>query len=238
MAFHTTRWSLIARAAAPDEAGRRALAELCGDYWPPVYAFYRQSGIGTDDARDLTQALFADLLERGTLGAGGAIDGRFRNFLCGCARHFLANHRDRERAQKRGGGRAPLPIDVDDEELRRAREPVDHLDPARAFDRRWAQSLVEQALLATERHERAAGRGEVFERLRPVLDGDGPDRPWAELAAQWSTSEGALRVAAHRLRARFREQLLALVRDTLGPADGPRDDEAELAELLRALSGG
>lgn len=234
VAFQTTRWSLVARAAKGDEGARLALDELCQLYWPPVYAMYRRDGTSADRARDLTQGLFASLLERDDLQKASPERGRFRAFLRTCARNWLANERDREHAQKRGGGRQPFSIETDDEEQRFLREPVDNLDASAVFERRWAQVVIEQALAQLAADERDAGRGKVFDILRPTLEGDAPAQSWAELADGLHTTEGALRVAVHRLRRRFRARIETQVRDTLGDAAGD-DEGSELSELLSAL---
>ncbi|MCA8973280.1 MAG: hypothetical protein KDC98_01095 [Planctomycetes bacterium] len=242
MAFHTTRWSLIARAGGDDSGAVRALDELCRIYWPAVYAMYRGEGLDAERARDLTQGLFAHLLERRDLGKADRDRGRFRSFLRACARHWLIGEREREHRHKRGGKVATFSLDVDDEERRRAHEPVDRLDPAALFERRWAQAVIEQALQRLEDEELAAGRGRVFARIRSTLAGEAPAGSWAGLAAELGTTEGALRVAAHRLRQRFRQRLAHEVRDTLAlpeaaGEDGCEDDThgAELAALLLAL---
>lgn len=232
MAFHTTRWSLIARAHGDDAVAKKALDDLCCIYWPPVYAMYRGEGMPSEQARDLTQGLFASLLERHDFELADPQKGRFRAFLRTCARNWLANERDRERALKRGGAAKTFSLDAGDEEQRYLAEPHDQLDAAALFERRWAQAVIEQALSQLEQAEKEAGRGHVFASLRPVLEGDAPAGSWAELAAELATTEGALRVAAHRLRQRFRERLEAEVRDTLSDEQGP---DAELAELLAAL---
>jgi RNA polymerase sigma-70 factor (ECF subfamily) len=230
--FRTTRWSLVIRSQRPDPDGTRAFAELCATYWAPVYALYRHSGLQAADAEDLTQGLFAELLERGDLGRARPERGRFRAYLCSCARHFLANQRGRARAAKRGGGRLPLSLDLAGEESRLGLEPADRRDPAACFDRRWAEAVIETAFTALERSEREAGRGAQFDLLRPVLEGETPPAAWAKLAAEHGSSEGALKVAAHRLKQRFQKQLRAAVRDTVDAAEDVGD---ELAELLRAL---
>ena len=227
------------RAGGADAAARRALEELCALYWPPVYALYRRAGLEPESARDLTQSLFADLLGRHDLERVDPQRGSFRAYLRACARHLLANHREAARAQKRGFGVALVSLDVDDEEARLAREPVDGIDAAALFERRWAQAVIESALARLERQERAAGRDALFVALRPGLEAASPSTPYAELARSLGTSEGALKVAAHRLRARFRDALLAEVAETL-PAplagDGAADGSAELRELFLALT--
>jgi RNA polymerase sigma-70 factor (ECF subfamily) len=230
--FPTTRWSLVLRAARDDAAGNAALAELCAAYWPPVHAFYRRLGLGPEAARDLTQGLFADLLERGDLRRGEPGPGSFRSFLRGCARHWLANERERELAQKRGGGRV-FAVDWQ-RETERTHEPASAETAEAAFERRWAETVIGRALAQLELDEQAARRGPQFASLRPVLDGGGPPEPWAAIARQLGTTEGALKVAAHRLKARFRDCLCAEVRQTL--PDGSAEGD-ELRELLQALGG-
>lgn len=232
MAFQTTRWSLIARAKRSDDDARQALDELCQVYWPPVYAMYRGEGVAAEQARDLTQGLFASLLERDDFGKADPERGRFRSFLRTCARNWLLNERDREQARKRGGDAKQFSLDIDEEEQRFLREPATNLDAAAMFERRWAQVVIEQALSRLATEEQAGGRAEVFAILRPTLEGDSLPQPWAELAAELKTTEGALRVAVHRLRKRFRVRIEAEVRDTLGETNGNGD---ELAELLAAL---
>ena len=239
VAFDTTRWSLVLRAGTDDSDGARALDQLCQVYWPPVYALYRSLGSGMDEAQDLTQGLFADLLARGDLANADPARGRFRSFLRACAQNYAANQRDRKRAQKRGGNQPILSIDFGPEETRFRAEPIDRLDPAALFDRRWAQAIIETSLEQLAADEREAGRGPLFELLRSSLDGAVPKTPWVEVAAELGSSEGAVRVAAHRLRERFRERLLSAVRDTLGPGEsgesGEDEDNQELTELLAAL---
>lgn len=227
------------RACGDAEGARRALEELCASYWPPVYALYRREGLAPDSARDLTQSLFAELLGRNELERVDPQKGSFRAYLRACARHLLAHHRDAARAQKRGFGVAIVSLDVDDEEARLAREPVDGLDAAALFERRWAQAVIESALKRLEAEERRAGRAAQFQALRPGLEGVSPPRSYAELAAALGTSEGALKVAAHRLRNRFREALIVEVRETLPAVDTAEpsaDGQRELRELLAALA--
>lgn len=228
----TTRWSLILRARQQDAAGQAALAELCAAYVAPVYAFFRRLGADGDGAADLTQGLFADLLERDSLRSADPQRGRFRAFLKTCARHWWSNERDRAAAGKRGGGRRALAIDREALETWLQDVAVDDLDPEALFERRWAQTVIERALWRLEQDEIAAARQPQFEVLRTILDGSPPPAPWTALADRLHTTEGALRVAAHRLRARFRELLIGEVRDTLPGDDDPGH---ELQELLAAL---
>lgn len=232
MTFQTTRWSLILRARGPEAAGAQALDQLLAAYWQPVYVFYRRLGAAGDEAADLTQGLFADLLARGDLATVTPERGRFRSFLRACARHFWTHERERAAAKKRGGGASLVPIDRDGAEAWLGKELVDHSDADALFERRWAETVLARALWRLEQEELAAGRREQFAALRSGLDGRAPDRPWAELAARLDTTEGALKVAAHRLKARFRACIVGEVRETLADECAPGE---ELHELLSAL---
>ena len=232
MTFQTTRWSLILRASAGDAAGAQALDQLLAAYWQPVYVFYRRLGADRDAAADLTQGLFADLLARGDLATCTPERGRFRSFLRSCARHYHANERERAAAHKRGGGATHVSIDRDAAEAWLGNEPIDADDAEAVFERRWAQTVLERALWQLEQQELAAGRRVQFDALRATLDGTPPPRPWLEFAAELDTTEGALKVAAHRLKTRFRACVVAEVRETLADEAVAGD---ELRELLAAL---
>ncbi|MCA8956050.1 MAG: sigma-70 family RNA polymerase sigma factor [Planctomycetes bacterium] len=223
------------RAGGSDDAARGALEELCATYWPAVYALYRREGLDPEAARDLTQGLLLDLLQREDFGRADPARGRFRSFLRGCARHYLANRREHEGALKRGGGRAIESLDIGTEERIHAPEPVDAMDPDAIFERRWAIAVLDTALAAVQREETECGRGRLFAVLRPILEGESLPQPYAELAAELGTSEGALRVTAHRLRQRFRRRLLEEVGHTL---DRPELLGDELDQLLGALRAG
>src|SRR3954471_13755889 len=198
--FPTTQWSRVISAGGPDAPqAREALAELCNAYWYPLYAYIRRRGHGPERARDLTQDFFARAMEKGLLAEADPARGRFRSFLRTVCAHFLANRRDREQAWKRGGGRAVLPIDAVDAEGRYALELAAGLTPERIFDRSWALTLLGRVLDGLGREYDEAGKAATFETLRGVLAGD-PDVPsYAAVAARLGTSEGAARVAAHRL---------------------------------------
>jgi DNA-directed RNA polymerase specialized sigma24 family protein len=224
--FHTTRWSLVTRAAgAPGEA-RRALDELCEAYWYPLYAYLRRKGETEDDARDLVQGFLADLLERGRLGADPA-RGRFRSYLLGALVHHASNTRRRARADKRGGGRA---LESLDGEARYALEP-DHGETAEAlFERAWALLVIERALARLGEEYGDRGAPGTFEALRGTLAGQAPE--YERVAVALGTSPGAVRVTVHRMRARLRELIRGEVAQTV--ADG-QETEAELGLLLAAL---
>lgn len=238
--FLTTRWSVV-RAAARGEHPtgtdvEAALASLCEGYWYPLYGYVRRQGHGADDARDLTQAFFARLVEKRDLDGAAPELGRFRAYLLAALKHFLANERERGRALKRGGGRAPLSIDAGeaDSRYRFDRAELGHAEtPERAFEREWARAVLDRALEALRADYEARGKRELFEALEGTLGGAAPaDEDRAALAERLGTSEGALNVAAHRLRRAFRERLRSEIAGTL--AD-PADVEDELRALFDAL---
>lgn len=230
--FATTRWSLVAAAGDPSgPAARAALADLCRAYWFPVYAYVRRRGHAHHAAQDLTQAFFARLVEKNDLAAADRTRGRFRSFLLAACQHFLANEHDRATAKKRGGGRHPFPLDFADADGRFGREPATDDTPERAFERRWALELLEQAVTELRREYAESGRGRLFDALKGVLTG-GADAPYAALAADLGLTEGAVKVAAHRLRQRYRDRLREAIARTV--AD-PAEVDDEIRDLFAAL---
>ena len=223
---------MLAAGRGPASRSREALATLCESYWYPVYAFVRRLGHSAADAEDLTQAFFARLLEKDFVGAADPERGRFRSFLLASVKHFLANERDRETALKRGGGAAV--VSLDDAERRYRREPSHGLTPERAFERRWALTLLERTLAALREEQERAGHAERFTRLKCFLTGEGGAPSHAEVAAELGMTEGAVKVAVHRLRRRYRELLRAEIAETI--ADPSAVDD-ELRELFVALGG-
>lgn len=230
--FLTTRWSLVRSAAEGGEAARRSLEELCHAYWYPLYAYLRRRGERRASSEDLVQAFFALLLERGDLAAVDPARGRFRAWLLTALKHFAANERERERAEKRGGGRRLLSIDWDAAEARWAAEPATLRTPEREFDRAWALATLERAAERLREEYERRGKADLFEALRPELTSGSGDRE--ALAARLGLTAGALKVAVHRLRQRFGEALRAEIGETLESAE---EVDAELAELLEALGG-
>jgi RNA polymerase sigma-70 factor (ECF subfamily) len=233
--FPTTHWSLVARAgsvSSPD--AREALEVLCRAYWFPIYAFIRRYGADAEAARDLTQTYFTRLLEKDLLLAADPQKGRFRSFLKTDCTYFLADQRDRERAQKRGGVRAIIRIETLDAEDRYRREMADELTPERQFDRTWALTLLDRVLDQLAAEYADSGRSALFERLQVVLTPDSPLSSYAALAAQLGMTEGAIQVAVHRLRRRYRAILREQIAATL---DDPTDAgvEDEIHALFTAL---
>jgi RNA polymerase sigma-70 factor (ECF subfamily) len=231
--FATTHWSLVLAArdlAAPQ--GREALAGLCRTYWYPLYAFVRRQGYPREQAQDLTQEFFARLLEPGSLQGVDRAKGKFRSFLLASCKHFLANERDRARAAKRGGGRAVLPMDFDAAEARYHREPESNLTPEKLFERRWALALLDQVLARLREESVRAGKGELFETLKLALTGEKTPARHAQLGQALGMSPGAVKVAVHRLRRRYRELLREEIAHTL---DEPAQVEEEIRDLFAAL---
>ena len=234
-AFPTTRISLIM--AARGETGpdaREALSLLCQAYWYPIYAYVRRLGHAQEDAEDLTQGFFTRVLEKHSLRDFDRERGRFRSYLLGALKHFVANARDWDRAVKRGGAVAVLPLDADlgTAEQRYRLEPRTDLTPEKIFERAWAMAVlarVEEQLRAEDTRD---GKGDRFDRLKVFLTGDASEVGYRALASELGTTEGALKVAIHRLRRRFRDLLREEISHTV--ADGTEVGD-ELRHLLTAL---
>ena len=234
--FPTTRWSRILAARDGDSdasEARGALADLCRAYWYPLYAFIRRRGHDPESSRDLTQEFFARLIEADFLAGVDRARGKFRSFLLAACTHFLANRRDFERAAKRGGGRRVLSIDAAEAEGRYGLEPSHRLTPEALFARRWALTVLSQTLDRLRDEHRAAGPAQLarFEALRATLTGDGGRVPHAELAVRLGLTEGAVQVAVHRLRRRYREVLRDLIAATV---DDPSEIDDEIRDLFAA----
>lgn len=230
--FATTHWSLVVAAAdGTSPAAREAMAALCQAYWYPLYVYVRRRAYPPDDAQDLTQEFFCALLEKGCLKAADPHRGRFRSFLLASLNHFLANEKRRQGARKRGGGSPPLSLDLRSGEARYAREPSHSETPEKAYERRWALTLIDHALSAV-RHEYARdGRDAVFDKLKVFLAGE-HHPPYQQLATELGAQEGALKVTVHRLRRRCRDLVRAEVARTVAE---PADVDDELRYLMAAV---
>ena len=227
--FAATRWTLVARARGGDSAAQAAISELCAAYYAPVNAFLRAEGRTEDAARELAHEFFARVLAGGALGGADAARGRFRSYLLGALKHFLADHRDRAHAEKRGGGTTPEPLDTATGAglaLPSAR------DDDSIFDRQWALTLIARALEIVGNELRDAGKSAHFDALKPWLTGENAALSQADAARQLEMSEGAVKVAIHRLRQRFREAVKSEIAQTVR-GDGDVDDE--LRHLLAVL---
>ncbi len=232
--FLTTHWSTVLAAGGTDsEPARAALTELCVAYWVPLYAFARRAGADEHDAADLTQDFFAALIENDVVAAADRERGRFRTFLIAAFRHHCSNARVRAAAQKRGGGRTRVPLDFGEGERRYRLEPVDDVTPERVFERRWALTVLARALAAVEADMRGRGKGPLYAALEPYLAA-GTERPaYAETAARLGLSEGAVKSAIRRVRARYRNALRAEIAHTVPDEDAV---DAEIEHLMAALS--
>jgi RNA polymerase sigma-70 factor (ECF subfamily) len=232
--FATTRWTVVAHAKDQDTPeARQALADLCQAYWYPLYAFLRRRGHSPHEAEDLTQGFFTDLLARDSLKGVDPTKGKFRSFLLAALQNFLANRRDWDRRIKRGGKIPHLSLDFRDAERCYGREPAHEATPERLFDRRWALTLLEHVLERLEREVNRESKGPLFERLKPSLMGESDAASYAQIGAELGMTEGAVRVAAHRLRKRYRALLHEEIARTL--AD-PGDFAQEIKDLFQALS--
>jgi RNA polymerase sigma factor (sigma-70 family) len=233
--FGQTHWSVIRSAMdkqRPADADA-ALESLCRVYWPPLYAYVRRLGESPHDAQDLTQAFFARFLDKDFLAAVDQEKGRFRSFMLAALKHFLSNERAKQRAQKRGGGRAMVSIDFHDAESHTGFEPSQNLTPEVIFQKRWASALLAQALARLRGEYAAAGKEVWFEQLKQTLTEGRGTIAYAELAARLETSEAAVKMAVHRLRQRYREAIRSEIAATVAH---PSQIEDELREVLRALS--
>jgi DNA-directed RNA polymerase specialized sigma24 family protein len=231
--FATTRWSLVLAAGQPTSArSAEALASLCELYWYPVYAFIRRQGYRAEDGADLTQAFFARVLEKNYFHDADPARGRFRAFLCASIRHFLSNERDRARALKRGGNQPPISLDLQTAEGRYQFEPRDDLTPEKLFDRHWALMLLERVLARLRDEHVSAGKADLFDLLNGFLTGDSRTVAYGDVAKTSGMTEGAVKVAVHRLRRRFRDALVQEIAETVSD---PGDIDAEIEYLLKAV---
>jgi RNA polymerase sigma-70 factor (ECF subfamily) len=235
MTFHTTRWTLVRHATGHSIEGRQALSDLCAAYYEPVVAFLRREGRPDDAARDLAHQFFQQLLENPSLDGAVRGLGKFRAYLLGALKHFLAHERDRAARRKRGGGAIPVSLDAGTDTTPGVVLADPHeLPPDQFFDRQWAVAVIERAFDSLARERAAAGKAAAFARLKPWLTGDAAHGDQAAAARSLGISEGALKVAVHRLRRRFRELLKAEIAQTL---DSPEATEEEMRHLFAALGG-
>lgn len=232
--FSPTLWTLVLTAKDPASPERaEALNRLMRLYWQPLYYFVRRRGADADGAQDIVQGFFATLLERNFLKAVDRERGKFRTFLLVCMGRYLSDLRDREQAQKRGGGRAVLSLDF----IRADRDPPKDeasIPPELAFERDWARTLLHRAIRELRRAYEREGRGGLFEGIRGfVVGGSDDEGGYAAAAAALKTTAGAVRTAVHRARRLFREMVRREVRHTVESDD---QVDGEIDELLRVMS--
>lgn len=209
------------------------MEKLCRNYWYPLYAHVRRRGFSPEDAQDLTQEFFARLIQKNFVAEADHHKGRFRTFLLTALIHFLADEWDRLKAQKRGGGRPAIPLDGKTAETRYQLEPVDTRSPERLFARQWAVTLLERVLARLRKEFQDEGKQNLFEALNSCLTQARAAVPYSDLAPLLNMSEGALRVAVHRLRQRYRQLLRMEIAETVA---SPEEIEEELRHLFRMLA--
>lgn len=233
--FHTTHWSVVLLAGesrAPQTDA--ALENLCRTYWPPLYAYVRRQGHSPHDAQDLTQEFFARLLEKKYLKLAAQERGRFRSFLLKSLQHFLVNEWVRGQAQKRGGGQKTFPLDEAAAEQSYLQQPAAQLTSENLYDKRWAMTLLDQAMTRLGADYAAAGKRALFDQLKPLLLTEGSSEAYRQLSDPLKMSEGAVKVAIHRLRQRFRDAVRTEIAQTVAT---PAEVDEELRCLMTAMSG-
>ncbi|MCF7787596.1 MAG: sigma-70 family RNA polymerase sigma factor [Prosthecobacter sp.] len=233
--FLTTRWTRVCLAKADSEDGRRALADLCDAYYEPVVAYLRSVLRDADAAREMSHAFFAEMLAGGTIHTADPERGRFRFYLLGAVKHFVAHHHEAESRQKRGGGVAPLSLDADSPDSPALNVPEDdRLLPEAAFDRQWAVTVLDRAMKALGAECAAQGKSGLIDQLRPWLLGESGYGDQSAVAETLGLSAAAMKVTVHRMRQRFRQCVKAEIAGTLKDADVIED---EMRSLLVALGG-
>jgi RNA polymerase sigma factor (sigma-70 family) len=216
-------------------SAEQALNQLCRTYWYPLYAFIRRKGHSPHDAQDLTQAFFARLLEKNYVAQADRERGQFRTYLLAALTHFLADEWDKARRLKRGGGREFVSFDTASAEERYRLEPIDQLDAAKLYERRWVMTLFDQVLARLEQEFRDSDRGKLFDCLKSSLLADSDSPSYAELGGRLGLKEDAVKQAVHRMRRRYRELFREEIAHTVA---GPGEVEDELKHLFAVLSRG
>jgi len=231
--FATTHWSVVLSAADSGSAkAAESLETLCRTYWYPLYAYVRSQGYSPEDAQDLTQGFFERFLEKHYLHDVDRQKGKFRSFLLAALKHFLSDEWRHQHRQKRGGGKRFISLDEERPEERYRLEPADWLNPEKIYERRWALTLLEQVLARLEAEFSAAGKARLFVQLQGFLLGEKNAVPYAEVAERLNLSEGAVKVAVHRLRQRYGELFCAEIAQTVA---SPEEVDEEIRHLLDVL---
>jgi RNA polymerase sigma-70 factor (ECF subfamily) len=229
--FATTHWTVVLAAGQRrTPQSDTALEQLCRTYWFPLYAYVRRRGHAKADAEDLTQAFFTRFLEKNYLAGLSAERGRFRAFLLASLKHFLANEWDKSQAQKRGGGGIPLSLDWETADTKFQVAATSEPSPDKAFDREWALALLAKVIERLQSECVTDGKAKLFEQLKTFLMAGKGESAQGEVARTLGMEEGAVRVAVHRLRKRYR----ALLRDEISQTLA---DESQVDEEMRALFG-
>ncbi len=232
--FMTTRWSVVlvaGRRSSPDS--RQALEALCRAYWYPLYAYVRRRVVDVNEAQDLTQAFFAELLAKNYVSAAKVERGRFRAFLLTALKHFLSKEWQKAKAQKRGGDRVRIPLDFETAQAKYVVEPAAGLTAEQIYDREWAIALLGRTMQRLEAEFLAAGKQRQFEELKAFLIGPQEGEAiYSESAARLGMTPAAVKMSAHRIRRRYRELLREEIRETVS---GPDEVEDEISKLFTTL---
>ena len=232
--FTTTHWSMVLAAGeSPSPGSSAALERLCLTYWQPLYAYARHLGRGPDEAQDLAQSFFACLLEKRFLEAADPERGKFRSFLLATFRHFVSKEWRRDHTVKRGGRAVITSLELERAEDNYQLELSDSLTPKDVYEKRWVLSLLEEVFARLRREYDSAGKLQLFEQIKGQLNGDSLPCTHAEIAAQLGMTQGAVKVAVHRLRKRFRETLVA---EVAGTVSSPAQIEEEISYMLELMS--
>ncbi len=232
--FATTHWSVVLTAGSPESPHyQEALETLCQTYWFPLYAYLRRWGYDRHQAEDCTQGFFATMIEKQGLRLVDSGRGRFRSYLLGALKHFLADEYDHDRAQKRGGGHKVLPLDFIEAETRYSGGPAHELSPEKLFQRSWALMLLDRALKRLREEAAKANNELLFDRLKTYLTGDRSSVPYSVMAEKLGMTEGAVRTAVHRFRLSYRRLLRQEIAQTVSSQD---EVEEELRDLFNAFT--
>ncbi len=232
VAFTTTHWSVVLTAQGESPAAEEALEKLCRMYWRPIYSFVRRQGVAPEEAEDLTQGFFAQLLERGSLSAVRKEKGRLRSYLLGALKYFLTDEQRRAMAIKRGKGQRLIPLEELRSENRVEMEPADPVTAEMIYERRWALTVLEQVLDRLKNEYRTAGNAALFDSLKQLLPDEPGSPSQAEIAAHLGMTENALRQAFYRFRQRYQSLLREEIAHTVAT---PGDIEDELRHLIAVV---
>lgn len=236
--FGTTQWTdlMTARQGGSPEA-KAALERLCQTYWYPLYAYVRRSGYSAQDAEDLTQAFFLQIIEKNYLGSVDRRKGKFRSFLLAALNHFLANERDWQQAAKRGGGKVLISLDDDQsKEDRYLREPASDLTPEKIYESQWAATVLEQGRARLREEYSAEGKGPIFDRLEIYLAQQPDSGDYEAVATELGMKSGTVAVTVHRLRQRYGEQIRAEIARTVARPEEIEDEMRHLREVVGAAT--
>jgi RNA polymerase sigma-70 factor (ECF subfamily) len=232
--FATTHWSVVLLAGNPESPqATAALGRLCRAYWYPLYVFVRRQGHTPEDAQDLVQGFFERVLEKNYFQEANREKGKFRSFLLMTLKRFMANEWDRANRLKRGGGHEILSLDAQTTESRYLAERADEMSPEKAFERQWALALLQQVMDRLEAEYVSTAKGKIFAELRVLLSGEKAGHSYAEIGQRLGMSEGAVKVAVHWLRQRYRELLRLEIGRTV---DSPEAIDEEARYLFATLA--